>query len=132
MIVVSEYQNAYIDSLANLHSTWGQDTDFLFETNGLPQIGYVASEGAIIVAAGFLRRLEGGYAQIDTLVTNRDLPSDMRHEGLTKLVDKLIFHAKHMQLKGLICMTKDEGILSRAQSLGFKVIDQKVIGLSLL
>lgn len=126
MIEVSSYQSSYLDTLVMLHETNSQDYN---HDNVLPEIGFVAYEGAIPVAMGFLRQIEGGYALIDTLVTNRDLSSELRHVGISKLVDKLIETAKDQGFKGVMALSNDDGILKRADTLGFKTIQQTPIGL---
>lgn len=132
MITVTAYQPSYFDHLVMLHETQGSHISHNLEPSWLPEIGYVATEGSIIVAIGFLRRVEGGYAQIDTLVTNADLEPLMRHEGISAVVDELILKARVLELKGIICHTSDEGILKRARAIGFKSIPQTIIGLTLV
>jgi hypothetical protein len=131
VIEVSPYQESHFDLLLMLHETQSSPTVNDLTPETLPKIGYVAMEGAVPVAMGFLRMIEGGFAQIDTLVSNGDLPSEMRHEGLTKLVDRIIETAKEKQLLGLMCLTRDEGILNRAESLGFHRLFMIPIGLNL-
>lgn len=75
--------------------------------------------------------LEGGFAQIDSLMTNADIPSETRHKALIVLIDKLIQDAKDMKLKGIYAHTRDKGTITRAKSLGFHVIPETIIGLSL-
>lgn len=83
------------------------------------------------IAAGFLRRVEGGYAQMDTLVSNMHFGSIVRHEGITKVVNNLIEDAKVLKLEGVIAFTSDSGILKRAKELGFYALDQSLIALPL-
>ena len=97
----------------------------------LPKIGYIAMIGTQPVAAGFLRRVEGGYAQLDTFVTNPWFGSQVRHEGIELVVDALLGEAKELNLLGIIAITKDSGILSRAKERGFVVVEQSIISKSL-
>lgn len=97
----------------------------------LPKIGYIAMMGKQPVAVGFLRRLEGGYAQLDTFATNPFLGSKIRNEGLDLVVKNLLDDAKSLRLNGILAITEDQGILNRAKSLGFNEIPQKLIGLRL-
>lgn len=97
----------------------------------LPKIGYIATIDGMTVAAGFLRRVEPCFAQIDTLVSNAYCGSILRHEGITNIVDSLIEEAKKLKLKGIIAHTQDKGTLERAISMGFHVIPQTIIALSL-
>ena len=97
----------------------------------LPKIGYVAVMGGHPIACGFLRRVEGGFAQIDTLASNAHFGSKIRNDGITTVVAALIQEAKDLKLRGIISITRDEGILKRAQSMGFHVVEHKVIALPL-
>lgn len=130
MIEVAEYQKDYFDILTAMHESQSATTTFL-DQETLPKIGYIASDSATHVAIGFLRMIEGGFGQIDTLVTNADLPGETRHLGVTAVVDKLIEVAKHLKLKGIISLTVDNGVLSRAEAIGFKVVPETVIVLPL-
>lgn len=131
LVEVNEYQKSYFDILLSMHESQDSDAGLFLSPETLPLIGYIASEGACHISAGFLRMVEGGYAQIDTLVSNKHMPSHMRHEGLSMVVDSLIKRSKDLKLKGLICLTGDKGILMRADTLGFHVVDQHVIALDL-
>jgi hypothetical protein len=97
----------------------------------VPALGFVAYDSATPIAAGFLRMVEGGYAQIDTLVSSASLSSEMRHEGVSKVVDALIQAARDLGLKGVYAHTSDEGVVKRAAALGFKHVPQMIIALPL-
>jgi len=97
----------------------------------LPKIGYIALLNDQPIAAGFLRRLEPCYAQIDTLCSNAYFGSQIRHDGIKKVIDALLSEAKALNLEGIISLTEDAGVLKRAKDLGFHVIDQKVVALPL-
>lgn len=97
----------------------------------LPKIGYIALLNGHPIAAGFLRRVEGGYAQLDTLTSNKHMGSIIRHKGISKVVETLIQDAKDMQLRGIVAFSRDPGVLKRAADLGFKELDNKLIALKL-
>lgn len=97
----------------------------------LPKIGYMALRNGYPVAAGFLRRVEGGYGQLDTLTSNALFGSQIRHEGLEKVVNSLLEEAKVLKLHGIISFTTDIGVLKRAESLGFHVVETTTIALKL-
>lgn len=117
--------------LVELHETQKSDTSIL-NYRTLPKIGYIATLGnKTPIAAGFLRRLEPCYAQIDTLVSNAYFGSIIRHEGIQKVVDSLIEEARRLKLEGIVCHTQDKGTLARAEALGFHIVPQTIIALSL-
>lgn len=93
----------------------------------LPKIGFIVLKNSIPISAGFLRKLEPCYGQIDTLVSNAEKTKEERHEALEIVVNCLIHFAKENGIKGLVCHTKDEGILKRAKSLGFHVVPEQII-----
>ena len=99
----------------------------------LPKIGYMVYSDTEYhyVAAGFLRMIEGGFCQIDTLVTNPNLTGDIRNAGLELVVDTLIEKAEALDLQGIVSYTTDNSVISRALGLGFKLLDHKVISLQL-
>jgi hypothetical protein len=97
----------------------------------LPKIGYIVVFGKHPIAAGFLRRLEGGYGQLDTFVTSPHFGSMFRDGALNLIVDRLLDDAKSLDLLGIMAITKDEGIISRAKERGFNTIPQVLLGLDL-
>lgn len=98
----------------------------------LPKIGYIALLNNQPIAAGFLRKVEGNIvAQLDCLTSNPFFGSQLRHQGITQVVDRLITDAKDLKLQGIIAFTHDNGVLARAQSIGFKVVNSTIISLKL-
>lgn len=96
----------------------------------LPKLGYIALlNGKQPVAAGFLRRVEGGYAQLDGLTSNPYFGSQIRHEGIKLVVDHLIDAAKQLKINGIMAFTADKGVLDRAAGLGFVKVEQQLIAL---
>lgn len=130
-INIFPFKFKYFNDLLELHRTQKYASIDTIKMRTLPKIGYIAYFGDHPVAAGFLRRLEPCYAQIDTLVSNAYFGSAIRHEGVKLVVDALITEAKRLKLEGLICHTSDVGVLKRATELGFNLIDQKIIALPL-
>lgn len=104
---------------------------FTGDPDAYPALGFLVFDSATPVAAGFLRMVEGGFAQIDTLTSNKGLSSSMRHEGISMVVDHLIKQAKVMKLKGIYAHTKEESVLRRAAELGFRHVPEVIIALPL-
>jgi hypothetical protein len=129
MIQVTSYSKSDKEIIDMLHISNNVENFDISEN--LPEIGFIATEGAIPVAAGFLRRIEGGYAQIDSLVSNKDMPGPMRHEALDKIVQTLITTAKTLKIKGIISYTQDKSVVMRAVATGFEVTQNVVISLKL-
>ncbi len=89
----------------------------------LPKIGYIAYLGDSPIAAGFLRRVEGGFAQLDTFVSNPHFGSQVRHIGIEGVKSALLEEAKVLKLEGIIVLTDDGSIISRAVDTGFNVLE---------
>jgi len=112
----------------------GQDSDMasIITKATLPKLGYIAYNDEMEpIAAAFLRQVEGGYGQLDTMVSNSQLSGMIRHNALSMIVDSLISDARALNLQGLICYTRDESVIRRAQSIGFHLCSHAVISLDL-
>ena len=120
-MITTQYQSDCFNILEMMHESWNSPTLNDLHPDTLPKIGFIASNGSVHIAAGFLRMVEGGYAQIDTLVSNSILPGHMRDEGIQLVVDALINTAKSLKLKGIISFTLDKSVICRAVDTGFHV-----------
>jgi hypothetical protein len=136
MMEVVEYSKEYKPFLLRMLSTQRNSSIHPDYMEPLPELGFLILVATSIctadpLAAGFLRIVEGGFAQIDTLMSNADFPSDIRHQGVSIVVNRLIQEAKKQGLKALYAHTRDASTIKRAKSLGFRVIPETIISLSL-
>lgn len=106
---------------------WKQHTSY----KTLPRTGYIVLMNDKPLAAGFLRRVEGGYGQLDTFATNPYLGSKLRNEAINLIVDQLMEEAKRLKLHGLLAFTHDKGILSRASHRGFNATGETLLVLKI-
>lgn len=98
----------------------------------LPKIGYMAYLDKHPIAAGFLRKVEGGLvAQMDGLVSNPQFGSIIRHRAISLIVDQLKEDAKSLKLKGIYAFTVDRTVLERAEETGFQRMDHHIMALRL-
>lgn len=97
----------------------------------LPELGFVVFHNDIPVCCAFLRKVEGGYAQIDTMVSNAKVCPVIRNYCLDIIVDELIRAAKYLKLDGILALTADKSVLKRAEVAGFHVVPETVIALPL-
>lgn len=121
----------HLQDLIDLHVSQSSPTANHLSMKTLPKIGYVVYLGKTPIASGFLRRVEGNVALIDTLVSNGHFGSRIRHQAISLVVDTLLNEAKRLKLDGILAHTKDAGVLSRAQALGFHIVPETLIGLAL-
>lgn len=89
------------------------------DASEMPGIGYIVYTGGIPTSAGFLRLVEGGFAQVDSIVTNPKVRGEFRHRANDALFTKLIEKAKELELKGIVGQSVDKGTLMRAEKHGF-------------
>lgn len=127
---IYKYENKHLKDLIVMHDSQKSDL-YSASIDYLPQIGLIVYLDDKPLCAGFVRELEPCFGQIDSLVSNANFSSAERHKGLDFLVNRLIYTAKQRNLKGIVCHTKDEGILKRAESIGFHVVPETIIAKSL-
>lgn len=86
----------------------------------IPKLGYAAFEGSTLLAAVFLRRVEGGYGQIDGLMSNVAYEPHIRHAAIDAVVSTLLRKAKKLNVNKVMMMSEDIGTIERSQKYGFK------------
>lgn len=94
----------------------------------LPKIGYIVTLQDQPIATGFLRKVEGGYGQLDTFATNPYFGSKLRHAAIEMIVDALMDDAKRLKLHGLLVFSHDSGIIKRSEERGFKPLPDTLLG----
>lgn len=85
----------------------------------MPKHGFVAYTDGIPVAAAFLRRVEGGFGQLDGLVTDPLAPGEVRHEAIDALVNEILILSKELGIKAVTAFSVDENTLVRSLKHGF-------------
>jgi hypothetical protein len=132
------YIMAYTTNHASIVSDLLKSQDYkgVCDISCLPKIGFIAMDDTafgfkIPIACGFLRIVEGDFAQLDTLVSEKQASSQMRHEGISMVVNALIEEAKRLKMKGIIAFTTDLSVIARARTLGFNTMPETVISLAL-
>jgi hypothetical protein len=82
----------------------------------LPKVGFVAPG----VAAGFLVQTDGGFAMIEHLAGNPEIPAWDRANGLDAVVSKLCDTGVKLGYSRILGITKLQVVKDRALSHGFK------------
>lgn len=131
MVEIKEFTLIYFEDLKRLHAKQqSPTTDFIF-VDTLPKIGVVVLAESKPISFGFLRLLEGGFGQIDTIVTDPDAVAEDRHQALNLITENLVNTAKSIGLRGVYGITQHEAIIKRAISLGFNGTVQIVFSMML-
>ncbi len=86
----------------------------------VPKVGFIAVKDHKLVAAVFLRRVEGGYGQIDGLVSNPTSSPEDRNKAIDLVSTKIMEQAKKLCPNGVLMMTKCKNTLMRSQKYGFE------------
>lgn len=92
----------------------------------LPDIGYTVYKDLDLVAAGFMRWIEGGYGMMDSFITNPEFSSKERYEALNLISDALMAKAKEMEFSKVILLTNETSIMLRSQNYEFTILDQVI------
>lgn len=97
----------------------------------MPKVGYVVFLDSYPVAAGFIRKVEGGFGQLDSLVSNPIAPAKTRDAAIDAIVTQLLKRAKSMKIPHLLAMSEDENTLVRSEKHGFKKLPLTLIAVDL-
>lgn len=93
----------------------------------LPEVGFVVYEEDFFIAAGFLRKCEGGYGMMDSYITDPKMPPLLRNQALDMITKRLVKAAKSLQMKQVVGFCLDGNTISRSQRHGFVLTEHKVI-----
>lgn len=98
-------------------------------TTEIPTEGMVAvDDDGTLVAFGGVRAIDTTHLLVDSYVTRPDMDSFIRNQALEQLTSRLIKLARHRGYKGMICITKEKSIESRAIAHGFTSLpDYKIL-----
>lgn len=97
----------------------------------LPDIGLMVTDEDGKIAAGFLRRVEGGFFLMDSLIANPESSGKRRYQAIDLLVQGLLAKARELGLKKVLAFTRERAILKRSVKHGFRILDHVVIGISI-
>lgn len=97
----------------------------------LPRVGFIAFEDGEAVAAGFLRDCEGGFAFIDSLISNPKCSPVLRDAAVQMVNAALIGKAKGLGYTQLVAFIEDSNTITRAKAFGFVETSQRLFALKL-
>jgi hypothetical protein len=88
-------------------------------STNLPELGLILIDTGCPVAVGFLRRVEGNYALLDSLCTNPAVLPEIRDKSLDYLVKELIKLARREGITAITATSVDPNTLTRSLKHGF-------------
>lgn len=97
----------------------------------IPSIGFSVFDEDQMIAAGFIRHCEGNHGLIDGLITNPNVPGDIRDSALNLLLSHIVRVGTQMHLKSLIGHSKDKNTVLRAGRHGFQEMPHVLLSLNL-
>ena len=86
--------------------------------DNIPNIGFIIKD----ICAGFLYKADGKMGLIENYISNPMALSSDRNEGLNRITEELIKEAKLHDIKYIIGTTKEDSIVKRSESFGWKDI----------
>lgn len=97
----------------------------------MPATGFIVYDDQTPVAAAFLRRVEGGYAQVDGLTSNPHCSKERRHKALNLTIQRCVEAAEAMGVKHIISFCLDNSTTRRAELNGFEKQPHTVVTLTI-
>lgn len=95
----------------------------------VPYLGWMASYEGNPVAMAFVRLVEGKeYCVMDNLITNPDMPGEIRSQAVDLVTQSCIDYAKKNKFPSIVAWTKDKNTLERGLSkFGFVVPEGSLV-----
>jgi len=100
---------------------------FEVKPSDLPGHTFAALYKDEIVAIAGLRLMEGEVCYIDSMASNQNFESTVRHEALDLLTKTILDLARNLGFKKIFAHTREDCIVKRAERHGFNLVKQKVI-----
>lgn len=97
----------------------------------IPAIGWVVRHDSVPVAYAFLRRVEGGYGQLDGLIVNPDFHGEIRSQALDMAIEYAISSAKDAGIINILAFCRDKAPIERALKHGFGKLPHTLLALNL-
>lgn len=99
----------------------------------LPELGFISSDAAGYVAAGFIRQIENSdMVLLDGLIANPESFGKRRYLALDEVVLRIVQQCKEMQVPKILAFSTDTATLKRSKRHGFEAVPQVLIGLDII
>lgn len=86
----------------------------------MPKLGWLAIDEKRVVAMAFLRKVEGGYAILDGVITNPLIDGTVRHQALDALFAKAMEEGRKRGFKAILGTSTDVSTIMRSEKFGFE------------
>lgn len=116
---IRSFYREFDQNIAVLQGWVGARAQDSWAPEQIPALAWIILDGETPVATAFIRRVEGGFGQLDGLCTNPSLPGATRHEAIDLIVAHAIKEAYVHGITSLYALSVDEGTLMRSEKHGF-------------
>ncbi len=124
-MIVEQFQiDKHYNELCDALTLWGHPHP---TRESIPEYGYLVCG----IAYAFIRRVEGGYAQLDGLTSNPSVSKKIRSEALDLVVKSCIEQAKVLGITQVLGFCSTKSPIMRSLKHGFAVLPHAVIALEI-
>ena len=124
MLIIPFNQIKHNKHAITLLNARGMDPNLV---NDLPEHGLIALEGDTPIAMGFIRRVEGLSAMLDSYITAPNASSEARGRAVTIITRKLLHWAKSGGCMRMMSFSLEPSFVTRAEALGFVPMPHKLL-----
>lgn len=96
----------------------------------IPSVGFIAEEDGLIAAA-FLRKIEGGFGLFDGLIANPESSGKRRSLALDAVVQRLKEEAARLEITKILAYSSDKAVVRRSLKHGFEMQPDVFIALAI-
>lgn len=97
----------------------------------IPECGFMASHFDRPLACSFLRRCEGGFGIMDSVVADKYADGALKSEALDLLFEAVINQARDFRMTNVVGFTVKNSMIKKAKSFGYKESDHKLMVLEI-
>ena len=126
-MVIKKYKPEHYGDLVRLLIT---QSAHIPPTEETPKYGFMAFDDDKAIASCFLRRVEGGYGQIDGLVVDKTIAKCLKRQAIDTVIKKCRDKAKSLRMKGVLAFCQSDRTIVTALSHGFVQLPHTMLGLN--
>jgi hypothetical protein len=97
----------------------------------LPECGFMASHFDRPIACAFLRRCEGGFGIMDSVIADKYVDGSLKSQGLDLLFEFITNQARDFKMTNVLGFTVKNSMIKKSKSFGYKESDHKLMVLEI-